>query len=39
MSKYNFQLAECLRIAANGSRLCAVWKIEKQILNYAEKFI
>jgi hypothetical protein len=23
----------------NGSRLCAVWEIEKQKLNYAEKFI
>ena len=27
------------KIAANGSRLCAVWEIEKQNLNYAEKFI
>jgi hypothetical protein len=27
------------KIAANGSRLCAVWGIEKQNLNYAEKFI
>ena len=26
-------------IAHNGSRLCAVWEIEKQNLNYAEKFI
>jgi len=29
---------EC-SITANGSRLCAVWEIEKQNLNYAEKFI
>ena len=28
-----------LKLAPNGSRLCAVWEIEKQNLNYAEKFI
>ena len=27
------------KITGNGSRLCAVWEIEKQNLNYAEKFI
>lgn len=25
--------------ANNRLRLCAVWEIEKQMLNYAEKFI
>ncbi len=49
MIKSNIQLQGFLRetrqfnsrsnFANNGSRLCAVWEIEKQMLNYAEKFI
>jgi len=35
----NGTLIRSTAIAANGSRLCAVWEIEKQNLNYAEKFI
>jgi len=32
-------LRSVCQLADNGSRLCAVWEIEKQNLNYAEKFI
>jgi len=34
MSKYNFQLAGCLRIAANVLGLCVVVELEPQKLKF-----
>lgn len=36
---YSIYFRVSLRVAYNGLRLCAVWEIKKQMLNYAEKFI